>query len=49
MPSGEDIRTTRMIGQALDLVGVCLVDHVVVSDGDFVSMRQSGLYMAPNM
>lgn len=49
MPSGEDIRTTRVIATALDTVGICLVDHVIVSDGDFVSMRQSGLYTIPTM
>ena len=44
MPSGADVRTTQRIAASLDPVGIQLVDHVVVSDGDFVSMRQSGMY-----
>ncbi|MBR2047884.1 MAG: DNA repair protein RadC [Oscillospiraceae bacterium] len=44
MPSDEDVLTTRRIGCALDVVGITLADHIVVADGDFVSMVQSGLY-----
>ncbi len=43
VPSQEDIRTTRSISHALDLVGVYLADHVVVADEDYVSMAESGL------
>ncbi len=43
VPSQEDIRTTRSIAHALDLVGVYLADHVVVADEDYVSMAESGL------
>lgn len=44
LPSGEDIQTTRQMAMALDAVEVTLVDHIVVADGDFVSMVQSGYY-----
>lgn len=44
LPSGEDIQTTRRLGLALRAVEIELVDHVVVSDGDFVSLAQSGMY-----
>ena len=44
LPSGEDVQTTIMIAKALDAVGVVLVDHIVVADGDYVSMTQSGYY-----
>ena len=44
LPSHEDIATTRRIAAALSAVDVTLADHVVVADGDFTSMFQSGLY-----
>ena len=47
VPSREDIRTTFTISQALDMVGVLLADHIVVADGDYVSMAESGLLEPP--
>lgn len=44
LPSHDDILTTRRIAAALDAVEVVLADHLVVADGDFVSMLQSGYY-----
>lgn len=44
MPSYEDVATTKRIAAALDAVEIVLADHVVVADGDFVSMVQSGYY-----
>ena len=42
IPSVEDIQTTRRIAAALQSVEVQLADHIVVADGDYVSMVQSG-------
>lgn len=42
IPSKEDILTTRRLAAALDTVDICLADHIVVADNDFVSMAQSG-------
>ena len=42
VPSHEDIQTTRRISAALHAVEIHLADHVVVADGDYVSMVQSG-------
>lgn len=42
LPSGEDIHTTRKVAAALATVDVQLVDHVIVGDGDSVSLRDSG-------
>lgn len=42
LPSDEDAQTTVRLAEALDRVGVQLVDHIVVADGDYVSIRQSG-------
>lgn len=44
LPSNEDILTTRRIAAALDAVEITLADHIVVADGDYVSMLQSGYY-----
>lgn len=42
IPSQEDIETTKHIASALRAVDVILLDHVIVADGDYVSMLQSG-------
>ena len=44
LPSAEDIQTTLLLADALRTVEICLADHVVVSDADFVSLAQSGYY-----
>ena len=44
VPSGEDIQTTCRLAMALSAVEITLIDHMVVADDDFVSMRQSGVY-----
>ena len=44
VPSNEDIQTTRRLAMALSAVEIMLIDHMVVADDDFVSMRQSGVY-----
>ena len=42
LPSAEDVQTTRRIAAALSAVEVHLADHIVVTEGDYVSMVQSG-------
>lgn len=42
LPSDEDVQTTRRIAAALNAVEIHLADHIVVADGDYVSMVQSG-------
>ena len=42
VPSNEDVQTTRRIAAALQTVEIHLADHIVVADGDYVSMVQSG-------
>ena len=41
LPSPEDICVTRQIVDALKVISVNLVDHIIVSDNDYVSMAQS--------
>lgn len=43
LPSRADLKATDTICQALNLIGVMLVDHIIVSDDDFVSLRESHL------
>ena len=42
LPSGEDLDATDRAEEALATIGVELTDHIIVADGDFVSLRQSG-------
>ena len=44
IPSHEDILTTKRLAMALDTVEICLADHIVVADDDFVSLAQSGQF-----
>ena len=45
LPSKEDQSATRQVREALATIGVTLADHIVVADGDFVSMADSGLLL----
>ena len=42
IPSPEDLQATCRVAAALRAVEIALVDHLVVADGDYVSMVQSG-------
>lgn len=44
IPSDEDIQTTMRVAKAMESVEITLADHIVVADGDYVSMVQSGYY-----
>ncbi len=41
LPSTEDIDATRRLKEALANVDIILIDHIVVSDNDYVSMLDS--------
>lgn len=43
LPSKEDIETTINLKNALNLIGVKLVDHIIVADNDYVSIADSDL------
>lgn len=45
LPSGDDFVTTEKAREALETVNVRLLDHIIVADGDFVSLADSG-YLA---
>lgn len=42
LPSADDCAATVRVKEALKTVGLVLVDHIVVADGDYVSMADSG-------
>jgi DNA repair protein RadC len=42
-PSKDDLAMTRMVGQALEPLGIALHDHVVVGGTGVASFRQAGL------
>lgn len=47
IPSGADVATTRNLDQALRLVGISLMDHIIVAEDDFTSMADSGIIVKP--
>jgi DNA repair protein RadC len=44
LPSPQDIAVTEQIAQALKIISVNLVDHIIVSGEDYTSMAQSAKY-----
>lgn len=42
-PSQEDIQTTRRLVKAGELMGIPVLDHIIVGDGGYTSMREKGL------
>ena len=42
LPSESDRAATLWIRDALKPMDIRLLDHIIVADGDFVSMNQSG-------
>ncbi|HIJ80338.1 MAG TPA: DNA repair protein RadC [Desulfuromonadales bacterium] len=42
-PSSEDIAITRRLREAGDIMGIKVLDHIVVGDGEYVSFVERGL------
>ncbi len=42
-PSDEDLKLTARIAQACQIVGVELLDHLIITNSDFLSLRQRGV------
>ncbi|HIE51577.1 MAG TPA: JAB domain-containing protein [Armatimonadetes bacterium] len=42
-PSSEDVQLTKQLVQAGNLLGIEVVDHLVIGDGRYVSLREKGL------
>ena len=43
LPSREDERTTKRVKDALEPMGITLLDHIIVAGDDYISMAESGL------
>ena len=43
LPSQADVQATVQVRDALKRLDIRLIDHIIVADGDFVSMASSGL------
>jgi DNA repair protein RadC len=41
-PSPEDIEFTRRLAKAGELLGIRVLDHVIVCDGSYASLREAG-------
>lgn len=42
MPSSEDIALTKRLMEAGELVGIEVLDHLVIGDGRFISLKEQG-------
>lgn len=43
-PSEEDIRLTKRLINAADILGIRLLDHLILGDGRFVSLKAEGYF-----
>ncbi len=43
LPSKADLNTTATLAEMLSYIGVQLVDHIIISDNDYISLRDSTL------
>lgn len=43
LPSQEDVSSTLRLADALAMVGITLVDHIIVADDDYVSLKENGV------
>ena len=41
-PSKEDIEITKRLSEAGKLLGISLLDHLIISDGNFLSLKERG-------
>lgn len=42
-PSKEDIAITKRIMEAGNIIGIQLIDHIIIGDGKYVSLKERGL------
>lgn len=41
-PSNEDIYSTRMVKEGLKMVGIYLIDHIIIGDNNYASLKRDG-------
>ena len=42
-PSNEDIATTKRVKEAGSLIGIKLIDHIIIGDNNYVSLKEKDL------
>lgn len=42
VPSGDDDRLTKRVGDALKLMRICFVDHIIITDMNYYSYQEHG-------
>ena len=43
-PSSEDVEFTHRLQKACEILGIRLLDHVIVANGDFTSLKARGVF-----
>lgn len=43
-PSEQDLQVTQRIQEAGALLGIELIDHIVIGDGNYYSLRENNLF-----
>ncbi len=43
-PSAEDIKLTKRLAQAGEVMGVEVLDHVIIGNKKFLSLKREGLF-----
>lgn len=41
-PSPEDVTVTKRLQQAGEIIGVALLDHLIVTSNQFISLKEKG-------
>lgn len=42
-PSSEDIRVTKRMREACNLIGLTLMDHIIIGDNRYISFKEQGI------
>lgn len=42
-PSPEDIQITKRLSEAGEIIGIDVLDHIIIGDGKFISLKEQGL------
>lgn len=43
-PSAADISFTKRIAKCGDLMGIELLDHIIVGEGEYISLKELGIF-----
>ena len=42
-PSRQDVETTKRLLEAAKILGIRVLDHIIIGDGAYISLRKKGL------